>query len=69
MLDDIDPYTGFIKTPKAIGSELLRLSSKLTTKMRPLMIGFDGAGEPIPMNRVKKHAADFQTFFRVLEAN
>ena len=69
MLDDIDPFSGFIKTPKAIGSELLCLSSKLTTKMRPLMIGFDGAGEPIPMNKVKKYAADFQAFFKVVKAD
>ena len=64
---EIEPCFGFIKRPKSIGSELLFLKSMLTTKDRPLLVGFDGAGQPIPLNKVKKYSADFQAFFRVLE--
>ena len=64
---DIENSVGFYKRPKAIGSELLFLKSMLTTKDRPLLIGFDGAGQPIPLNKVKKYSPDFQAFFRVLE--
>ncbi|CAB3988912.1 Hypothetical predicted protein, partial [Paramuricea clavata] len=67
-LGDIDPLTAFLKRPKAIGSELLFLKSMLTSKERPLLVGFDGAGQPIPMNKVRKYSSDFQAFFRILEA-
>jgi hypothetical protein len=41
----------------------------LTTKERPLTVGFDAAGQPIPMNRVKKYSSDFQAFFKIIEAS
>ncbi|XP_028403004.1 uncharacterized protein LOC114525780 [Dendronephthya gigantea] len=67
-LREFDPEIGFVKKPKAVGSELLVLKSMLTSKERPLMVGFDGAGQPIPLNKVQKYSADFQAFFRILEA-
>jgi hypothetical protein len=67
-LEEIEPTVGFFKHPKATGSELLFLRSMLTTKERPLTVGFDAAGQPIPMNRVKKYSSDFQAFFKIIEA-
>ena len=68
ILEEIEPKIGFFKHPKATGSELLYFKSMLTTKERPLMVGFDGVGQPIPMNRVIKYSSDFQAFFKILEA-
>ena len=65
QLQGIDKLIAFLKCPKAIGSELLYLKSMVTTKEKPLIIGFDGKGQPIPLNKVKKYSVDFQAFFRI----
>ena len=67
-LDGIDPHICFLKRPKASGSELLYLRSMLTTKEKPLLVGFDKDGQPIPLNKVKKYSRDFLEFFKILAA-
>jgi hypothetical protein len=39
-----------------------------STKDNKLLVGFDGAGQPIPLNKVKKYSRDFQAFFKIIEA-
>lgn len=68
MLSGLDPHIGYIRRQKEIGSELLMFESKLTTPEKPLLIGFDGEGQPIPLNTVKESSADFHAFFKVLDA-
>ncbi|CAB3993858.1 Hypothetical predicted protein [Paramuricea clavata] len=67
-LIEIEPSLAFFKLPKAIGSEWLFLESLLSTKERKLLVGFDGAGQPIPLNKVDRDSSDFQAFFKILEA-
>ena len=67
MLSGLDPHIGYIRRQKGIGSELLMFESKLTTPERTLLMGFDGKGQPIPLNTVKESSPDFHAFFKVLD--
>ena len=67
MLSGLDPHIGFIRRKKEIGSELLMFESKLTAPERRLLIGFDGDGQPIPLNTVRQSSPDFHAFFKILD--
>ncbi|XP_046860356.1 uncharacterized protein LOC124453608 [Xenia sp. Carnegie-2017] len=67
-LRKLDRSIAFYKTRKAEGSELMFFKSMFSKKDRPLYVGFDGEGLPLPLNKVRKYSPDFQAFFRLIEA-